>query len=157
MDENSKGNLVSPDEMMKNAKQMMLEGREPSNRRDWSLIFNFIAYNIGMGLEESASLLLAKIYDAPLSEKEIRQIVEFQISQKENEKNRERERKIKKNKVKEAVNLAEIKTTEKYWDCECEKNFIHPKIQTECPICGAVAEEQPDSRVNEVLAQGLEL
>ncbi len=82
MNENSKGKLVSPDEIMKNAKDMMLEGREPSNHKDWSLIFNFIAYNIETGLEESASLLLGKIYDVPLSEDEIKQIVEFQISQK---------------------------------------------------------------------------
>lgn len=47
-----------------------------------------------------------------------------------------------------------IQTTEKYWDCECEKDYIHPKTQDKCTICGALAEEQPDSRVNEVLEQG---
>ncbi len=49
----------------------------------------------------------------------------------------------------------DIQTTEKYWDCECEHNFIHSKTQTMCHICGAVADDQPDSRINEVLAQGL--
>lgn len=51
----------------------------------------------------------------------------------------------------------EIETTEKYWDCECKDNFIHPKEQTKCNICGAVAEEQPDSRINEVLMYGFPL
>lgn len=51
----------------------------------------------------------------------------------------------------------EIKTTEKYWDCECIDNFIHPKSQKECSICGAIAGEQPDSRINEVVMQGFPL
>lgn len=53
--------------------------------------------------------------------------------------------------------IIEIKATEKYWDCECDNNFIHPKIQIKCNICGAIAEEQPDSRINEVLSQGFPL
>ena len=51
----------------------------------------------------------------------------------------------------------EIETTEKYWDCECENNFIHPREQIQCNICGATAEEQPDSRVSEVLMFGFPL
>lgn len=47
-----------------------------------------------------------------------------------------------------------IVTTEKYWDCDCFKNFIHPKSQKMCYECGAHAEDQPDSRVSEVLAAG---
>ena len=55
------------------------------------------------------------------------------------------------------IKMNEIETTEKYWDCECKDNFIHPKTQNQCTICGATAEEQPDSRVDEVLMQGLSL
>lgn len=51
----------------------------------------------------------------------------------------------------------DVKTTEKYWDCECKNNFIHPKVQAKCNICGALAEEQPDSRENEVLMFGFPL
>jgi len=51
--------------------------------------------------------------------------------------------------------INDVRTTEKYWDCECEHNFIHPKTQSKCSICGALAEEQPDSRINEVLMLGL--
>lgn len=51
----------------------------------------------------------------------------------------------------------DVRTTEKYWDCECKYNFIHPKTQSRCNICGALEEEQPDSRINEVLMSGLPL
>lgn len=45
-----------------------------------------------------------------------------------------------------------VKTTEDYWDCDCERNFIHPKSCKSCPVCGAEKDEHPDSRVNEVKA-----
>jgi hypothetical protein len=54
----------------------------------------------------------------------------------------------------EILNGQGILTTEKYWDCECLKNFIHPKSQGNCEICGTIAEEQPDSRISEVSAEG---
>jgi hypothetical protein len=41
-------------------------------------------------------------------------------------------------------------TTPKYWDCECEHNYIHPKSQLSCEKCGYSQDEMPDSRVNEV-------
>lgn len=59
------------------------------------------------------------------------------------------ERKEKKEKIDDVL------TTEKYWDCECGDNFIHPKTQGSCDVCGALVGEQPDSRVNEVLMKGL--
>lgn len=38
-----------------------------------------------------------------------------------------------------------------YWDCECEENYIHRhSARTQCPVCNAESENQPDSRVNEV-------
>ena len=40
--------------------------------------------------------------------------------------------------------------TDDYWDCECDENYIHSKTELSCPKCGALAEEQPDSRVDEV-------
>jgi len=45
----------------------------------------------------------------------------------------------------------EIVVTSLFWDCECDKDFIHSKRHEACPICGAVREDQPDSRANEVL------
>lgn len=43
-----------------------------------------------------------------------------------------------------------IITTEKYWDCECEYDYIHPKTEVKCKKCGYSQEECPDSRVAEV-------
>jgi hypothetical protein len=47
-----------------------------------------------------------------------------------------------------------VLTTDKFWDCECLTNFIHPKSQKTCFKCCTRADEQPDSRVSEVLAEG---
>ena len=43
-------------------------------------------------------------------------------------------------------------TTEYFRDCECEANYIHPMCVPVCPRCGAVSDECPDSRTNEVFA-----
>ena len=51
----------------------------------------------------------------------------------------------------------DIETTDKYWDCECEHNYIHPKSQKHCDICGMDEEDSPDSRVDEVLKAGFSL
>ena len=48
-------------------------------------------------------------------------------------------------------------TTPQYWDCECEDNYIHPSTQALCETCGVFGDEQPDSRVDEVIARGFEL
>jgi len=41
--------------------------------------------------------------------------------------------------------------TPEWWDCECDKDYIHPKKQHRCPKCKAHADDQPDSRLSEVL------
>jgi hypothetical protein len=41
-------------------------------------------------------------------------------------------------------------TTPEYWDCECEKDYIHSKTGPICDVCGALAEDQPDSRLYEI-------
>lgn len=48
----------------------------------------------------------------------------------------------------------QVELTDKYWDCECEQDFIHSKNCDMCIYCGALKDEQPDSRVNEVKAAG---
>lgn len=37
-----------------------------------------------------------------------------------------------------------------YWDCECEKEYIHPISQLSCCACGSLQEESPSSRDSEV-------
>ena len=41
-------------------------------------------------------------------------------------------------------------TTDNYWDCSCETNYIHPKSQDFCSKCGAISYLQPDSIKSEV-------
>lgn len=50
----------------------------------------------------------------------------------------------------EPTPVYQTETTESYWDCECELNYIHPKTQTFCAERGSTSAEQPDSRPNEV-------
>lgn len=46
-----------------------------------------------------------------------------------------------------------VETTPLFWDCECEKDYIHRRgALIQCPVCHADAEEMPDARVNETLA-----
>ncbi len=47
-------------------------------------------------------------------------------------------------------NIGDIKITPDFWDCECERNYIHDKNQSVCGVCNTVADEQPNSRVDEV-------
>ena len=44
-------------------------------------------------------------------------------------------------------------TTEDYWDCECETDYIHPKTESSCPRCGVNEREDrmPDSHIVEVV------
>jgi len=44
-----------------------------------------------------------------------------------------------------------IELDPRYWDCECEHDYIHPKSMECCPKCKAWRDDQPDSRVEEVL------
>ena len=42
-------------------------------------------------------------------------------------------------------------TTEYFWDCECEKHYIHPKTEEKCNVCNFYHHEMPDSRTKEVI------
>ena len=45
-------------------------------------------------------------------------------------------------------------TTILFWDCECERDYIHPCTEESCPVCKAEREESPNARVNEVFNSG---
>lgn len=48
-------------------------------------------------------------------------------------------------------------TTDKYWDCECEKDYIHDKRHLfKCNKCGAIEPDMPDSIVSEVWGKHIE-
>lgn len=50
-----------------------------------------------------------------------------------------------------------ITLTIQYWDCECESNYIRPRSEIKCEICGAMQEDQPPARLDEVLAAGFQV
>jgi hypothetical protein len=47
--------------------------------------------------------------------------------------------------------MLERKTTYLYWDCECDHDYIHPKLEQMCLKCGARPNSQPDSDFKEVM------
>jgi hypothetical protein len=80
--------LVSPDAMLKAAKEQMLDPthqtlpNEELTSYDWVLIMNFFASNIHSLSAEPVCQLLCKIYDMPLSPRQVTEIVSFQTKRK---------------------------------------------------------------------------
>jgi len=72
--------LVSPDEMMAAGIIHMLDGHLPRSEEDWELLVNFFATNADPTIARSLCRLMKLIYDIPLSDDHIDQIVRFQIS-----------------------------------------------------------------------------
>ena len=47
--------------------------------------------------------------------------------------------------------MSVVKTDPRYWDCECDENYIHDKrIEPKCTVCGSEHDECSDSRPNEI-------
>jgi len=74
--------LRSPNELFEKAKEVMLDGAVPKTQEDWCLVVNFWAKNIAYGLEESACILLAQIFEAPLHADLVAEIAKFQMEKK---------------------------------------------------------------------------
>lgn len=75
--------LISPNDLIRAAKDQMLGGKEPATHRDWQLIANFWAANLAAGLEESGTILLRLLYpECPLTKEELIDIAEFQAARK---------------------------------------------------------------------------
>ena len=53
--------------------------------------------------------------------------------------------------------MRDLQLTDEYWDCECQKDYIHFRSRKFCPVCKKMREDQPNSRVSEVLEQGFVL
>ncbi len=70
--------MVSPDELITEAKKQMIEGREPETFEDWSLVMNFIARNIEYSSAPTACQLIARIYKMPLNDQQVEAIVLYQ-------------------------------------------------------------------------------
>jgi len=74
--------LFSPNELLEAAKRHVLNGTDPKSKEDWQRVMNFMAFNVHESVALSACRLLASIYDMPLTESEVKQIVEFQLKSK---------------------------------------------------------------------------
>ena len=78
---------VSPNELLEHAKREMIDNREPKTQEDWALVVNYMACNINKDVAQSAMKLIKMIYDIPLSDEYIANIVAFQNARKENKEN----------------------------------------------------------------------
>jgi hypothetical protein len=74
--------MRTPNEMVVEACEQMLDGKMPESRDDWVLVMNFAAFNVQPEAAVSACQLLRILYDMPLTEAEVVQIVNFQIAGK---------------------------------------------------------------------------
>lgn len=77
-DEARPGRWVSPNDMLEAAKELMLEGRDPTSHEDWARVVNFVASNVQPETEESICELFRMIFDIPLDEEEVKEIAEYQ-------------------------------------------------------------------------------
>jgi hypothetical protein len=42
-------------------------------------------------------------------------------------------------------------TTDKWWDCMCDFDYIHPRSQKKCERCKCTRNEGPDAHAHEVV------
>lgn len=50
-----------------------------------------------------------------------------------------------------------IETTDEYWDCDCDKQYIHKSSDNFCGTCGFSKEDGADSRVNELKEENMHI
>jgi hypothetical protein len=78
----SKSKLVSPNEMLKAARERMLEGREPVTVKDWIIIMNFFAANVHPDTADPVCQLLRLVYEMPITKSDVTKIVKFQLERR---------------------------------------------------------------------------
>ena len=66
--------MVSPNDLLADAKKHMLNGAEPEGREDWCLVFFYMARIVHKEVQPAALKLIGKLYDQPLSDEEIEKI-----------------------------------------------------------------------------------
>lgn len=49
-------------------------------------------------------------------------------------------------------NIGGVACNENFWDCECQRDYIHPATEASCPCCQAAFVESPPAREDEVQA-----
>jgi hypothetical protein len=74
----TEGQFISPNEALKRAVDLMLHGRKPETPDDWTQVMNCIAANTPTEAAESVCLVMKALFDIPLEDDFIREIVTFQ-------------------------------------------------------------------------------
>jgi hypothetical protein len=74
--------LVSPNDMFEAAKEMQLGGREPVTEQDWVSVMNFFAANVMKDAAMQMCQLMRVLFEMPLSEEYVTEIVRFQVQRK---------------------------------------------------------------------------
>lgn len=50
----------------------------------------------------------------------------------------------------------DIKTLGAFWECACERRFIHARDdRRRCPLCAAAEEDMPDAHVSDLRAENM--
>lgn len=71
--------FISPDQFKSKCEELMLDGREAQSRDDWLLLVNCMAVNAPAELAMSICHLMVVIYEAPVEEAMVEEIVQFQL------------------------------------------------------------------------------
>lgn len=77
---------TSPNALLQEAKEQMLKGADPVDRKDWMLILNFMSFNISAKVQPAALLLIKTIYNMPVSNDDVIKISEFQAKGDQNDR-----------------------------------------------------------------------
>jgi len=72
------GTWRSPDNLLKAAKDVMLEGRDPESDEDWQTVVNFWALNVHPDVQPSAIQLMCTLYKVPVTDGQVKEICKFQ-------------------------------------------------------------------------------
>jgi hypothetical protein len=75
--------FISPDQALEMAQSLMLDGREASSEEDWAKVLNCVAANVAEEVAEPICLLMKTLYDIPLDEGYIREMVDYQNDHRE--------------------------------------------------------------------------
>lgn len=77
------GRWITPNEMIHEASEHMLDGRTPQSRDDWMLVINFVAFNVPEEMAMPSCLLLAVLFEMPVTEEDVEEIVQFQLARRD--------------------------------------------------------------------------
>jgi hypothetical protein len=74
--------MISPNDLQQAAEEAMLDGRKAKSYEDWVLCANFWACNVLQEAAEPICILMVRMFDAPISEEDVKEIVAYQINAK---------------------------------------------------------------------------